>query len=315
MPADFNTPAGLSTAYASVLSILKERDVDALTLCITDPSNIPANSIKYNRVSDKFQERLAGVWTDKVLSVAGGGTGGATAAAARTALGIGSMGVQNSGAIAVTGGTMSGVSLNATDLVSGTVPLLRLSNIADANIAAAAAIAWTKVSKTGSSLADLITRSAGDLTSGTLSNSRMPATIATASFSGSASVTAPNVFANADLESRGSVYFSGVETINLAAGNNNNIVIGATTTVLILIANAAGSTVTGIAPGSGDGAGRLLFIVHSGPLTFISNDTVHSTATNVILCHSASVATTVTTLSMLTYVLALAAWVQLGPIV
>jgi len=44
--------------------------------------------------------------------------------------------------------------------------------LVDANISATAAIAWSKVSKAGSSLADLATRSAADLTSGTLAHAR-----------------------------------------------------------------------------------------------------------------------------------------------
>ena len=43
--------------------------------------------------------------------------------------------------------------------------------------AAAAAIAWTKLSKTGSSLGDLTTRSATDLTSGTLPDARLSANV------------------------------------------------------------------------------------------------------------------------------------------
>lgn len=64
--------------------------------------------------------------------------------------------------------------LNASNLSTGTVPLARLSNISDAQISASAAIAWPKVSKSGSSLADLTTRSAGDLSSGTLAAARLP---------------------------------------------------------------------------------------------------------------------------------------------
>jgi hypothetical protein len=48
-------------------------------------------------------------------------------------------------------------------------------SITNAEISAAAAIAWTKLSKTGSSLADLATRSAADLSSGTLADARFPA--------------------------------------------------------------------------------------------------------------------------------------------
>lgn len=60
-------------------------------------------------------------------------------------------------------------------VVSGGVPTWAL--LVNANIDAAAAIDWTKVSKTGSSLADLATRSASDLSSGTLPDARFPATL------------------------------------------------------------------------------------------------------------------------------------------
>ena len=86
-------------------------------------------------------------------------------------------------------------SLNASNLASGTVADARLSanvsllgqtidsaeivndSIVNADINATAAIDWSKISKTGSSLADLTTRSAGDLTSGTLDNARLAATV------------------------------------------------------------------------------------------------------------------------------------------
>jgi hypothetical protein len=55
------------------------------------------------------------------------------------------------------------------------------SLLADANVAGAAAIAWSKISKAGSSLADLATRSASDLSSGTLPDARFPATLPAAS--------------------------------------------------------------------------------------------------------------------------------------
>jgi hypothetical protein len=46
-------------------------------------------------------------------------------------------------------------------------------SIVDADVSGAAAITWTKVSKTGSSLADLTTRSAGDLSSGIIPAARL----------------------------------------------------------------------------------------------------------------------------------------------
>jgi len=45
--------------------------------------------------------------------------------------------------------------LNATNLTSGTVPLARLSGITNTEIDASAAIAWSKIDKTGSSVDDI----------------------------------------------------------------------------------------------------------------------------------------------------------------
>jgi hypothetical protein len=65
--------------------------------------------VKLVRSPVKFQEWDGAAWNDKVLDLTGGGTGSATSAGARTNLGIGSMGTQNSNAIAVTGGTLTGI--------------------------------------------------------------------------------------------------------------------------------------------------------------------------------------------------------------
>jgi hypothetical protein len=92
---------------------------------------------------------------------------------------------------------------SASVLNSGTLPLGRLVDIANAQIAAAAAIAysklaltasivnadiagaaaiaWSKLDKAGSSLADLATRSAADLTSGLLAQARKWSQASTAS--------------------------------------------------------------------------------------------------------------------------------------
>ena len=52
-----------------------------------------------------------------LLPVASGGTGASTAAAARTALGLGTIATQNANAIAVTGGAISGTSITVADNV------------------------------------------------------------------------------------------------------------------------------------------------------------------------------------------------------
>lgn len=63
--------------------------------------------------------------------------------------------------------------LDAANIGTGTLALARISGILNAQIDAAAAIAWSKISKTSSSLADLATRSASDLSSGTLLLARL----------------------------------------------------------------------------------------------------------------------------------------------
>jgi hypothetical protein len=62
--------------------------------------------------------------------------------------------------------------IDASQITSGTIDLARLANIVNAQISIAAAIAWAKIDKAGSSLADLAARSASDLTSGLLALAR-----------------------------------------------------------------------------------------------------------------------------------------------
>src|SRR4051812_13446653 len=113
--SDWNTPT-LATAYATVLSNLMDRDTDALTMQVAAVTNPPTGAMKYVRASDKFQEWNGAAYVDKVLAIAGGGTGGATAAAARTALGLGDMATQTSSAVAITGGSLAGNGSGLTTL-------------------------------------------------------------------------------------------------------------------------------------------------------------------------------------------------------
>jgi hypothetical protein len=102
---DFSTPV-LGDPYADFLTAIKARDAEIATLFNGTNTNIPANSIKYNRAGDKFQEYLTGAWVDKVISIAGGGTGAITAPLARTALGLGTLATQNNNAVNITGGSI-----------------------------------------------------------------------------------------------------------------------------------------------------------------------------------------------------------------
>jgi hypothetical protein len=106
--ANWSNPT-LSSTYTNFVQECKDRDVDAATMFVSAPTNPPTSAMRYLRASNKFQEWDGAAWNDKVLSIAGGGTGGATAAAARTALGLGTLAVQNDNAVSITGGTLAGI--------------------------------------------------------------------------------------------------------------------------------------------------------------------------------------------------------------
>lgn len=130
--ADWSGPV-LSDTYASVLTKLGDKDIDALTMQVAAATNVPTGAFKYVRASDKFQEWNGSSYVDKVLGIAGGGTGGATASAARTSLGLGTMATQNSSAVSISGGTLAGsgsgiTALNGSNISSGTVAAARLGS-------------------------------------------------------------------------------------------------------------------------------------------------------------------------------------------
>jgi hypothetical protein len=77
------------------------------------------------------------------------------------------------GASAIASGDLATARMQANVLAA----IIAAGGIVDADVAAAAAIAWSKISKTGSSLADLATRSAADLSSGDLASARMQANV------------------------------------------------------------------------------------------------------------------------------------------
>jgi hypothetical protein len=107
--SDWSKPA-ITDLYVDVLSYLAGKDTDSATLFVTTPSNQPTGSIRYNRTTNVFQEWNGTAWVDKLISIAGGGTGANTPAGIVVSLGLGTMSTQNAIAVAITGGTIVGIS-------------------------------------------------------------------------------------------------------------------------------------------------------------------------------------------------------------
>lgn len=106
--ADWSKPTTASL-YSDFVTEVDARLDDAASLFSATPSNQPVGAIRYLRASNKFQEWDGAVWNDKVIAIAGGGTGAATASGARTNLGLGTIATQGANAVAITGGTLSGI--------------------------------------------------------------------------------------------------------------------------------------------------------------------------------------------------------------
>ena len=104
--ADFTLPV-LTSLYPDVLDTLKARDNDAATLFLNDPTNQPVGSIRFNRTTRVFQEWSGSAWADLVIGVPGGGTGGTVPGGG--GLGLGSMSIQNAPSVAITGGSILGI--------------------------------------------------------------------------------------------------------------------------------------------------------------------------------------------------------------
>lgn len=110
MSTDWNSPIAADDTD-DVLDGLKSRDVDALTLCVADPTNKPTGAIRWNRSTFKFQEWDGAAWQN--MDVASGLT-------------LGTMASQNSNAITITGGTVTGVAAPASIITSGLLGTARL---------------------------------------------------------------------------------------------------------------------------------------------------------------------------------------------
>jgi len=170
----------LSDGYSAVLTTyLSGRDIDALTLQAIAASNPPTNAIKLLRTPVKFQNYNGASYDDLLLDITGGGTGAASAAVARTNLGLGSMAVQNSTGVSITGGSISGITLDASVLTTGIVALLRGGTGASLTLGASG----TFLQSSGAAVVfgvdgtQLTNLNATNLTSGTVNVARLPTSI------------------------------------------------------------------------------------------------------------------------------------------
>lgn len=110
----------VTSNYITFVTEIKDRDVDAITLQLNAVTTPPVGAIKLLRSPVKFQEWSGSIFNDLILTLGGGGTGSATASGARTNLGLGTMAIQNATAVALTGGTIAGVSMSGAISFVGT---------------------------------------------------------------------------------------------------------------------------------------------------------------------------------------------------
>lgn len=168
--------------------------------------------------------------------------------------------------------------------------------LTNVNIAAGAAIAWSKISKSGSSLADLATRSASDLSSGTLPDARFPATLPAASGVNLTALNATNLASGTVAAARLPQIVRSV--VSMAAGvvaAAATVYLGlgaesATESVVRIVMPVAGvlrnlTVVTDGAPGAAktyiytvrvNGADTTLTCTVSGAVATTASDTTHS---------------------------------------
>ena len=179
--------------------------------------------------------------TDKLENIGGSlyfnGTLLANAAASGT---VTSVGLSAPAIFSVTGTPVTSTGTLALSLVSqsantvfagptsggGAAPTFRALVAADLPTFGPASITWAMVDKTGSSLADLTTRSAADLSSGTLPDARFPATLPIASGVNLTDLVATQLTSGTIPDARFPATLPAASGVNLTALNASNLSSG-----------------------------------------------------------------------------------------
>jgi len=106
--ADWLKPT-ITSDYINFVAEVSGRLDDAAQMFVSDPTNQPVGAIRYQRSTNLLQEWDGAAWQNKVISIAGGGTGASTPAGILGNLNLGTMAVQNAVSVAITGGAISGL--------------------------------------------------------------------------------------------------------------------------------------------------------------------------------------------------------------
>ena len=106
--ADWLKPT-ITSDYINFVAEVSARLDDAAQMFVSDPTSQPVGSIRYVRATNLLQEWDGTVWQNKVISIAGGGTGASTPAGILGNLNLGTMALQNAVSVAITGGVISGI--------------------------------------------------------------------------------------------------------------------------------------------------------------------------------------------------------------
>ena len=130
--ANWSNPL-ITTNYDVFVNEAKDRDVDSATMFLNAPTNQPVGSIKFNRATGTFQEWSGSAWVDKVIAVAGGGTGASSSGGAVAGLGLGTMSLQNSNTVNITGGAA----------VTNIISMSAQAHYVSASLGLNCSIAWT----------------------------------------------------------------------------------------------------------------------------------------------------------------------------
>jgi len=192
--ADWNVPT-TATSYLTFPAAIIALATDAAQMFNSAPTNPPNNIIRYNRSTNIFEEWDGATWGAKAIGVAGGGTGATSASAARTALGIGTLGVQNSNSVSITGGSISGITLDAAVISSGVVALARGGTGVSLTLGSSGQVMYSNGSNIAFADGDQIAKlNASNLTSGTVPSARLGNAVL---LTGNNSITGDNTFAPA----------------------------------------------------------------------------------------------------------------------